>query len=619
MRIRHLLSVILTAVMILTATVPALADEASQEIEIQQEAQGDDQGEIQGEETDVATRGASIPTISGTWVKNSRGKWLFKDSSTGKYVTGFAKISGTTYYFNSSNIMLTGWQKINNIWYYFASSGAMKTGWQKISKKWYYFNSNGEMLTGVQKIGSSTYIFNSSGAMLTGWQKVNNKWYYLASSGSAKISTWFKSGKTWYYFDGEGVMATGPKTIGGTLYLFSSGGAMLTGWQKYSGEWYYLTGSGTAYVDGWHRVGSREYYFGEDGKMFHDTTIEGCILDSNGYIIGYTDIDDDDDDDPTETEITSFSQVVTVARMMSGEADMNCTYAIVECHIPGYNDPQWNSGTISVSGWTYVALKYNGGSDVHFMKAADFDMTKFRNGGYGYDSAFFCNLPGEQVTFTINPSDEYNTFAGWSYKQDYKASDIVSTSRSITVAATKDTHLYAHCNSLWTGSYVDLKVVNNGDRYSPQTWFIVRHVPCIRNSNGRWTVAPVADYIEEGVAYYGFYAGYYDEVLPNVYNPVYYDFFMYDPDTPIADHNVTVEVQIDDRGYESDEVYKIIYHDPDSGITVMAYPDGTIRNKEEWYEDGLVIEVDPYTGQEVRRYVDPAIEYRLRTGSPYPG
>lgn len=46
--------------------------------------------------------------------------------------------------------------------------GAMKTGWQKIDGKWYYFNSEGSMQTGWIKDKDKDYCLYSNGEMLQG-------------------------------------------------------------------------------------------------------------------------------------------------------------------------------------------------------------------------------------------------------------------------------------------------------------------------------------------------------------------------------------------------------------------------------------------------------------------
>ena len=140
-------------------------------------------------------------------------------------------------------VKLTGWQKIDGKWYYYNSNGAKTTGWQKVSGKWYYMNEDGIMQTGWQKINGKWYYMNGSGAMQTGWQKIGGKWYYMNGSGAMQTG-WQKIGGKWYYMNGSGVMLTGWQKIGGKWYYMNGSGVMLTGRQKIGGKWYQFNASG---------------------------------------------------------------------------------------------------------------------------------------------------------------------------------------------------------------------------------------------------------------------------------------------------------------------------------------------------------------------------------------
>ena len=61
-------------------------------------------------------------------------------------------------------IFQSGWQKISGKWYWFESGGAMATGWKKLDGKWYYFESSGVMLANTDKtINCKTYHFDQNG------------------------------------------------------------------------------------------------------------------------------------------------------------------------------------------------------------------------------------------------------------------------------------------------------------------------------------------------------------------------------------------------------------------------------------------------------------------------
>ena len=165
----------------------------------------------------IAGGGTGWQKIGGTW---------YYYNSNGVMVTGWLKDKGTWYYLKSDGAMATGWQKVKGTWYYLKSSGAMATGWIKDKGTWYYLKSSGAMATGWIKDGGKWYYLKSSGAMAIGWEKVNGKWYYLTSSG-AMATGWLKDGGKWYYLDSSGAMVTGTVTIDGKKYTFNSSGALV--------------------------------------------------------------------------------------------------------------------------------------------------------------------------------------------------------------------------------------------------------------------------------------------------------------------------------------------------------------------------------------------------------
>lgn len=92
--------------------------------------------------------GKSLSITSGVI---TYGYWLNSNDGTKKYfengefITGWKKIDGLYYVFNSNGIMHTGWWRDNNADYYLNSNGIMVTGWANIEGKAYYFNNNGSM------------------------------------------------------------------------------------------------------------------------------------------------------------------------------------------------------------------------------------------------------------------------------------------------------------------------------------------------------------------------------------------------------------------------------------------------------------------------------------------
>ena len=206
------------------------------------------------------------------------------------------KIDGKTYAFSDSGAMQTGWIKRTGknsdgstwvAWLYADSSGALVTGWQKIGGVWYYFDSGFYMYSnGIREIDGKNYYFYPSGAMLIGWVQNNSTdgygrqysyWYYADSSGVLQ-SGWKWINGAWYYFSTSGVpfMYTGSCWIDGSYYVLQNSGALATGgWVKYvswdgSVQWFYTNADGTPTI-GWKKIGGVWYYFYTNGVMARNT------------------------------------------------------------------------------------------------------------------------------------------------------------------------------------------------------------------------------------------------------------------------------------------------------------------------------------------------------------
>ena len=51
-------------------------------------------------------------------------------------------------------------------------------------------------------------------------------------------------------------------------------------WKSNNDGWWYTEGN--SWANGWKQIDGNWYYFYSDGYMAHDTTIDGCYLNSNG-------------------------------------------------------------------------------------------------------------------------------------------------------------------------------------------------------------------------------------------------------------------------------------------------------------------------------------------------
>ena len=111
--------------------------------------------------------------------------------------------------------------------YYLRSDGSCTTGWKKIDGKLYYFNTDGKMVTSqsVRKIEDGVekyYLVGSNGRRVTkkGWHQTNYKYF---DDYSGKAYTF----KGWYYVYSDKSLATGIKKIGGKKYLFTNSGLLV--------------------------------------------------------------------------------------------------------------------------------------------------------------------------------------------------------------------------------------------------------------------------------------------------------------------------------------------------------------------------------------------------------
>ena len=209
----------------------------------------------------------------GSYVKNCwkliKNLWYHFDTN-GIMQTGFLTLNGKTYYLQSSGAMKTGWQKISNTWYYFDGSGAMvSNGWKWINSKCYYFDKNGKMAADTW-IGE--YYVDADGAWVKGKQKETDKWIQ-------------SSGRWWYRHADGSYTRSGWEYIGSKWYYFDQNGWMVTGWQKVKGSWYYMESNGAMVNSGWKWINSKCYYFDKNGKMAANTWIDGSYVDASGVWI----------------------------------------------------------------------------------------------------------------------------------------------------------------------------------------------------------------------------------------------------------------------------------------------------------------------------------------------
>ena len=95
------------------------------------------------------------------WISNYYGGWA--------YSNGYS--------------LATGWNKIGGVWYYFNSYGIKQTGWISSGGQSYYLDKSGAMQTGVIQVEGKIYLLGPSGAMQTGSCVIGGKMYYFGADG----------------------------------------------------------------------------------------------------------------------------------------------------------------------------------------------------------------------------------------------------------------------------------------------------------------------------------------------------------------------------------------------------------------------------------------------------
>ena len=115
------------------------------------------------------------------------GVWYYFDEDYRMLSNAVCCINGVNYAFASSGAWIsgTGWYKLTDYgetrWIY-TQNGKVLTGWQKIGGTWYYFDSEGYMIARNTVIDRKLELFNASGA----WQSTH------------KTLGWFKAdSETW--------------------------------------------------------------------------------------------------------------------------------------------------------------------------------------------------------------------------------------------------------------------------------------------------------------------------------------------------------------------------------------------------------------------------------------
>ena len=185
-----------------------------------------------------------------------------------------------------------GWQKDDaGVWHYYDSDDEMVTGeWKKDGGKWFYLDEDGDMAVD-QWVDDDYYVAEDGHMLVNEWKK---------TMADEDVSEPDDEGEHWYYFDNKGKKVTSDKKkINGRTYYFNSDGEMRDGWYEDGTDIYYLGGED----EGWRTEGQwlwlerptddedldegewaddencsldcddeGWYWFGNDGKMFKDSS-----------------------------------------------------------------------------------------------------------------------------------------------------------------------------------------------------------------------------------------------------------------------------------------------------------------------------------------------------------
>lgn len=131
----------------------------------------------------------------------------------------------------------SGWNKVvidsEDYWIYCGTDGRFVTGWKKINGNWYYFNTvTGLMSSGdTEYLDDGSYYINEQGKLMTGWiDRGDGDWLYAGSDGKLYENKWFNYNGSWYYFAGGGHMINSnwsSYAIDGKVYNFDDNGKCL--------------------------------------------------------------------------------------------------------------------------------------------------------------------------------------------------------------------------------------------------------------------------------------------------------------------------------------------------------------------------------------------------------
>lgn len=143
-------------------------------------------------------------------------------------------------------------------------------------------------------LGIASTCFFVAGSMMVfagTWQQTGAGWTYLKDNNQYANNELVADNNQLYYLGADGVMKTGFVPVNSVYYYFTPAGNMQTGWVFDNNAWYYMQTDaahfGQMTVNASQNVNGKNYYFGADGKMVHDTTIGQMTYGADGAAVTY--------------------------------------------------------------------------------------------------------------------------------------------------------------------------------------------------------------------------------------------------------------------------------------------------------------------------------------------
>lgn len=124
------------------------------------------------------------------------------------------------------------------------------------------------------------------------WQQAGNDWTYIKNNNQYANNEFVIDSNRLYYIGPDYKMKTGFIPFNNAYYYFGPSGDMKTGWVNDNNNWYYLSPftctmmTDTDFTDS----NGKTYHLNPDGKMAHDTIINGVTYGSDGAALSSDEI-----------------------------------------------------------------------------------------------------------------------------------------------------------------------------------------------------------------------------------------------------------------------------------------------------------------------------------------